>query len=83
MPSTVAAFQSQSAFIGVGFTTLESEEIMDNPVRRRIIRALMVLGFGAITSTLGTVMVTFTRDGDSDIDQGRRLTFLGLGLLFL
>lgn len=54
-----AMFQSQSAFMGVGFTTSESEVVVDHPVRRRIIRALMLLGFVSVTSTMSTLVVTF------------------------
>ncbi|MDF2957610.1 MAG: PhoU and TrkA_C domain-containing protein [Candidatus Alkanophagales archaeon MCA70_species_1] len=39
----VAAFQAQSAFSGVGFTTSESEFIASHPVRRRIVRILTFL----------------------------------------
>ena len=71
----VAAFQAQSAFMGVGFTTAESESVVGNPVRRRIVRTLMLLGFGAITSTLGTLVVTFAQSG-SDLPQGAKILIL-------
>ena len=60
-----AIFQSQSAFMGVGFTTTEAESVVSHPVRRRIIRGLMLVGFIAILSTLGTLVVTLPVHEDS------------------
>jgi hypothetical protein len=42
--SEIASFQAQSAFSGVGFTTTESETIVTHPVRRRIIKILILWG---------------------------------------
>lgn len=39
----IASFQAQSAFSGVGFTTEESEAIVIHPLRRKIIRVLILL----------------------------------------
>jgi Trk-type K+ transport system membrane component len=36
-----ASFQARSAWTGTGFTTSESEQIVNHPVRRRIVSALM------------------------------------------
>jgi len=55
----VAAFQAQSAFSGVGFTTSESEYVVSHPVRRRIIRILMLLGSAGLTSAMATLVLTF------------------------
>ena len=79
----VAAFQAQSAFMGVGFTTRESESVVGHPVRRRIVRVLMLLGFGAITSTLGTLVVTFARSGEGGLHEGAKALILLLGILAL
>lgn len=38
----VAKFQARSALTGVGFTTTESENIVQQPVRRRILFPLML-----------------------------------------
>ncbi len=55
----VAAFQAQSAFSGVGFTTSESEYVVSHPVRRKIIRILMLLGSAGLTSAMATLVLTF------------------------
>ncbi len=56
-----ASFQSYSAFFGVGFTTREAELVVDHPVRRRIIRDLILAGNVGLTSVLATVVVTFVQ----------------------
>ncbi|MEA2184166.1 MAG: hypothetical protein QOF69_3351, partial [Solirubrobacteraceae bacterium] len=37
-----ARFQARSALSGAGFTTRESETVVEHPVRRRVISVLMV-----------------------------------------
>ena len=39
-----AHFQALSAFTGTGFTTHDSELVLENDIRRKIIIVLMVLG---------------------------------------
>ncbi|MDA0811719.1 MAG: TrkA C-terminal domain-containing protein [Verrucomicrobia bacterium] len=56
-----ASFQSYSAFFGVGFTTSEAELVVNHPVRRRIIRDLILSGNIGLTSALATVIVTFVQ----------------------
>ena len=60
-----ASFQSYSAFFGVGFTTKEAEMVVNHPVRRRIIRDLILFGNVGLTSALATLVVTLlqTRSG--------------------
>lgn len=58
----IASFQAQSAFTGVGFTTKESESIMDDPVRRQVLRFLMLLGSAGITSAIAALVITFTKE---------------------
>lgn len=53
-----AGFQALSAFFGVGFTTRESELVVNHPVRRRVIRDLIVLGNLGLSSVLATVVAT-------------------------
>jgi len=76
LSSEVASFQAQSAFSGVGFTTQESEVIVNHPVRRRIIRILILLGSAGITSSIATLVLTFV--GQS----GRNILIRGIILAF-
>jgi len=77
----VAAFQAQSAFSGVGFTTSESEYVVSHPVRRRIIRILMLLGSAGVTSAIATLVLSFV--GTTKEEAGYRMVVLLIGLLAL
>jgi len=55
----IARFQSQSAFSGVGFTTKESEAIMQHSLRRKVLRVLMLMGSAGLTSAVATLILTF------------------------
>jgi hypothetical protein len=59
-----ARFQARSAFTGVGFTTTESENLVNHPVRRRVLMWLMLLGNVGIVSSMSTLIITFVgREG--------------------
>ncbi len=77
----VAAFQAQSAFSGVGFTTSESEYVVSHPVRRRIIRILMLLGSAGLTSAMATLVLTFI--GTTTQEMLDRALWLTVGLIAL
>jgi hypothetical protein len=53
-----ARFQARSAFTGVGFTTSESEKVVNHPVRRRIALLLMLLGNAGIISAVSSLILT-------------------------
>lgn len=71
----IARFQARSALTGAGFTTSESEDVVDHPVRRRIILFLMLLGNAGLITIAGSLIVSFANAG------GPRPTLLRLGLL--
>ncbi|GAB6178433.1 TrkA C-terminal domain-containing protein [Desulfobaculum senezii] len=54
-----AKFQARSAFTGVGFTTSESEKVVNHPVRRRILLLLMLLGNAGVATAIVTLLVGF------------------------
>lgn len=56
-----AQFQARSAISGVGFTTAESEDIVNHPVRRRVVLALMLLSSAGVVSALGSLLLGFAR----------------------
>ncbi len=60
----LARFQARSAFFGVGFTTKESEDVVNHPVRRRIIMLLMLLGQVGIITSAATLIGSFARIDD-------------------
>lgn len=44
LPDESARFQALSAFTGTGFTTSETEMVVNYPIRRRIVGLLMIIG---------------------------------------
>jgi len=83
MSRDLALFQAQSAFSGVGFTTRESESVMDHPARRNVIRMLMLLGNAGLGSAIATLVITLY--GGTGADTALRLGWIavGLGVLWL
>ena len=63
LPENIARFQCVSALTGTGFTTQEAETIVNYPIRRRIVVALMVLGNLGLVSIASTFIVAFVRTG--------------------
>jgi hypothetical protein len=55
----VARFQARSAFTGVGYTSAETESVVEHPVRRQIVYWLMLTGNIGIATVVATVMLSF------------------------
>ena len=70
----MARFQARSAFCTVGFTTSESESMVNHPVRRRIIMLLMLAGNIGFVSIIVTGVSSF--GGDSTIPSFSKLLML-------
>lgn len=65
LPENIARFQALSALTGTGFTTGESEMIVNHPIRRRVLIALMIighLGFVALGSTFIVALINASDD---------------------
>lgn len=58
-----ARFQARSALTGVGFTTSESESVVNHPVRRRVLMALMLVGSAGVITAVATLMLSFVNAG--------------------
>ena len=56
----IARFQARSAFSGAGFTTNESESVVNHPVRRRIVLQLMLGGAAGVVTSLTSLLLSFT-----------------------
>jgi len=74
-----ARFQARSAFTGVGFTTSESERVVDHPVRRRIVMTLMGIGNIGFVTAVSTLILTFLALGEAQ-DMGFKVVLLLFGL---
>lgn len=59
----VARFQARSALTGAGFTTTESEGVVNHPLRRRVIMTLMLLGNVGLVASAGSLILGFSRGG--------------------
>lgn len=77
----IASFQAMSAFSGTGFTTTEAESLVTHPVRRRIIRILILLGNAGITTTIATFILTFI--GETGMGALVRGSILAGGILVI
>lgn len=71
-----ASFQSYSAFFGVGFTTREAEMVVNHPIRRRIIRDLILVGNIGVTSAAATLVATMIQNS-----KGLQPVYTVIGLL--
>jgi hypothetical protein len=60
-----AKFQARSAFSGAGFTTSESEMVVNHPVRRRIVMLLILIGNAGIVAAVSTLILGFVQRGDA------------------
>jgi hypothetical protein len=77
-----ARFQALSAFFGAGFTTVESELVVTHPVRRRVIRDLIIVGNIGVISLLTSGVATATTNPDESHPAARIGVIVG-GLLAL
>ncbi|GAB6145495.1 TrkA C-terminal domain-containing protein [Desulfocicer niacini] len=60
-----AKFQARSAFSGAGFTTNESEMVVNHPVRRKIVMILILIGNAGIVAAISSLILTFVKQSDS------------------
>lgn len=77
-----ARFQARSALSGAGFTTAESESVVNHPVRRRIIMMLILVGSAGLLTAVSTLAISF--GGNSENRLLRASILIGaLFVLFL
>ncbi len=72
----IARFQARSAFSGAGFTTNESESVVNHPVRRRIVLQLMLLGAAGVVTSLTSLLLSFT-DATGQQTANRLIVLVG------
>lgn len=84
MSKQSARFQARSALTGCGFTTTESEAMMNHPVRRRIVMMLMLLGNAGIVTVAATLMASLVNSTGGGLQIWiRNLTLLFAGVVLL
>lgn len=80
----VARFQARSALTGTGYTTTESEMIVNHPVRRRIVMMLMILRNAGFITAVSSLVISFV--GTTGAEESLRRVLLlaaGLGAIWL
>ncbi len=78
-----ARFQARSAYTGAGFTTSESEKIMNHPVRRKIVFNLMLIGNAGIVTVMSSLILTFVLPNTvSSKLYGLGIVVIGLSLVW-
>ncbi|MEE4376504.1 MAG: TrkA C-terminal domain-containing protein [Candidatus Competibacteraceae bacterium] len=77
-----ARFQARSALTGSGFTTNESERVVNHPVRRRIVMLLMLIGSVGIVGAMSSLILTFVGN-DYAVPMSLRVVLLVAGLVLL
>lgn len=82
MTRETAKFQARSAFTGAGFTTAESEMVVNHPVRRRIVLILILIGNAGIVAAISSLILTFVSGGESS-DLALKVVFLVAGMVIL
>lgn len=82
MPREAAQFQARSAWTATGFTTAESELVVNHPVRRRIITLLMVARSVGVVTAATTLALSFV-NVEANSEGWFRFGLLTLSLLTL
>ena len=83
LSSKSAKFQARSAFTGCGFTTKESEKVVQHPVRRNLIFTLMLLGNAGIVTVIATLLITFLHKDEQSLPWYLNISIVAGGILTL
>ena len=76
-----ARFQALSAFSGTGFTTKESESIVNHPQRRKIVRYLMITGNAGIVTVIVAATSSFATSQGYQLPLN--ILILAVGILLI
>lgn len=80
LPDSVARFQCISALTGTGYTTHESEMIVNYPIRRCILIVLMIVGNLSLVSIAATFIVAFVDAGQSQTAIVQQVITIGAAI---
>jgi hypothetical protein len=78
LPAEVASFQARSAFSGAGFTTVEAENVVNHPARRKIIGTTMFVGNLGTPTLIVTVLLGLIAPGPGNTTERTMVTIAGL-----
>jgi len=77
-----AYFQALSAFTGTGFTTRDSELVLESAIRRKIMIFLMVLGNAGFITVITTLIISFERTNVAPLLINVGIVLLLIAILF-
>ena len=83
MPAKIASFQARSAFSGAGFTTTEAENVVNHPVRRRIITTTMFVGTLGTPTLVVTIVIGLVAPGPGSTTERSLVAVAGLVALVM
>lgn len=83
IPRYIARLQAMSALSGTGFTTTESELIVQTPERRKILMILIITGSIGLASVVATLVVGAFGVGDTPQGIALQLAAIALSILFV
>jgi len=83
MPPELAAFQARSAFSGAGFTTTEAENVVNHPIRRKIIGTTMLVGSLGTPTLVVSVLIGMLAPGPGSTTQRVLVTISGSFLIVM
>lgn len=83
VPPDIAAFQSRSAFSGAGFTTTETESVINHPTRRKIISMTMFVGSLGTPTLIVAVLVGFVAPGPGSTAERTLVAVSGIVLILM
>lgn len=79
----IARFQARSAFTTTGYSSKETEAIVNHPVRRRIVYTTMMVGNVGLVGVIATTVSSFTEHDNDLYSTGAKLGILAAGLALL
>jgi len=82
MDEKKARFQALSSFSGTGFTTKEAEFVVNNPLRRRIISLLMILGNAGIVTVIVTATTSLATSKGYQLSINVLILFVGIYIIY-
>lgn len=83
MSRVSAQFQARSALMGVGFTTAEAEDVLNHPIRRRIILWLMTFGNAGLIGAMGSFILAFLGTASDQSLRRSLLLAAGIALIYI
>ena len=78
-----AKFQALSAFSGTGFTSRETEQVINHPMRRKIVTWLMILGNAGVVAVIVTATGSLVASEGIGVPISAVALVLGLILVYV